>query len=227
MADGRDARTQQARRGMLRAIDREVAETARHTGRAELSPVVRGAMGRVPRDAFVPEREREQAHANRPLPIGHGQTISQPYIVAISTELLDPRPDSRVLEVGTGCGYQAAVLAELAGEVHTVEAVRELAGAARDRLRRLGYTNVTVHEAGETVGLPALAPFDAVLATAAASRAQVRTLTDQLAPGGRMVIPVDTGGGFPGGQSLVRITKDAHGEVTERELLPVAFVPMV
>ena len=222
-----DARTQQARRAMLRVIDHEVADTAGHTGRTQLSPEVRRAMGTVPRHAFVPEREREHAYDNRPLPIGQGQTISQPYIVAIMTELADLTAESRVLEVGTGCGYQAAVLAAIAREVHSVEAVPELAQTARERLRALGITNVTVHEAGGTPGLPDEAPFDAILATAAASRDQARQLTKQLAPGGRMVLPIDSSRGFLGGQSLTRITKDADGQVSEESVLPVAFVPMV
>ncbi len=180
-------------------------------------------MAAVPREAFVPDQHRGSAYDNRPLPIGHGQTISQPYIVAIMVELLDPRPEHVMLEIGTGCGYAAAVLAQVVARVETVEVVPSLAQAARERLARLGYLNITVHEGDGYAGWPDEAPYDGVVVTAAAPDIPP-ALIEQLAPGGRMVIPI----GEPyEAQELVVVEKDPLGGTTERTVLPVAFVPLV
>ncbi|MEZ5906584.1 MAG: protein-L-isoaspartate(D-aspartate) O-methyltransferase [Geminicoccaceae bacterium] len=179
---------------MLEAIDRHAASTAKALGRDHIDPRVMAAVARVPRDQFVPEADRHLAWGDHPLPIGHGQTISQPFIVAFMTDLLDLQPAHRVLEVGTGCGYQAAVLAELADSVDTIEVVPELAAAARAQLARLGYANVRVHVGDGRLGLEDRAPFDRIIVTAAPERVP-EALTRQLAPGGRLVIPVGAGPG--------------------------------
>ncbi len=234
-----DARTiERARHAMLAAIIEEVAETADWTGFAALSPRVLAALDAVPRHRFVPEGEQRWAYENRPLPIGQGQTISQPYIVAAMTELAAIGPEDRVLEVGTGCGYQAAVLAELAARVHTVECLPRLAATARERLQALGYGAVEVHQGDGSQGWPAAAPYDAILVTAAAESRVPPALIEQLAPGGRLVIPVGNRAraGLEGGlalfelgpeQELRLLVKDAEGRVEDRSVLPVAFVPLV
>jgi protein-L-isoaspartate(D-aspartate) O-methyltransferase len=181
------------------------------------------AMRAVPRHEFVPQQHRHRAYGDHPLPIGHGQTISQPYIVAYMTEALRVRAGMRVLEVGTGSGYQAAVLAALDVAVHTMEIYGALATSARERLARLGYANATVRHADGHFGWPEAAPFDAVIVTAAAGYIPP-ALVEQLKPGGRMVIPV---GSVYGVQNLILVEKDAAGEVTTRNLLPVRFVPML
>lgn len=181
------------------------------------------AMRTVPRHEFVPPDLRRQAYGDHPLPIGHGQTISQPYIVAYMTELLRPHRGMRVLEVGTGSGYQAAVLAEAGATVYTVEIIGALAEPAADRLRRLGYTTVTVRHADGHAGWPEAAPFDAVIVTAAAGYIPP-ALVEQLRPGGRLVIPV---GSIYGVQNLVLVEKGARGEIRTETLLPVRFVPLV
>ncbi|MFP4561424.1 MAG: protein-L-isoaspartate(D-aspartate) O-methyltransferase [Thiohalorhabdus sp.] len=208
---------------LLREIEEEFRATAGYTGRRRLSPVVREALAAVPRQEFVPPELREEAYGNVPLPIGHGQTISQPYIVALMTDLLDPAPAHRVLEVGTGCGYQAAVLAELVAQVYSVEVVPDLGEAAAARLRRLGYDNVSVRLGDGGQGWPEAAPFDGILVTAAAD-AIPEALVAQLAAGGRMVIPVD---GPDAGQDLLLVTKGDDGAVRSEPVLPVAFVPLV
>jgi protein-L-isoaspartate(D-aspartate) O-methyltransferase len=187
-----------------------------------MSPRVRAAMAKVLRHAFVPVDEVRLAYANIPLPIGLGQTISQPYIVAIMTDLLDVEPDDVVLEVGAGSGYQAAVLAELAARVYTIEIVEELAERARERLERLGYDNVEVRVGDGYDGWAEHAPYDAIIVTAAAPVVPP-PLLEQLKPGGRMVIPL---GEAWAAQDLVRVEKDADAQVRERSLLPVAFVPL-
>ncbi len=179
------------------------------------------AMGKVPRHEFVPLDMREYAYYDTPLPIGDGQTISQPYIVALMTELADPKSDDRVLEVGTGSGYQAAVLAELAGEVYTIEILAPLAERARTTLERLKYQNVHVRAGDGYRGWPEKAPFAAILVTAAAERIP-QPLLDQLAEGGKLVIPV---GAVEEVQSLTVITRKA-GRFEKQEVLPVRFVPM-
>ncbi len=212
----------QARDQMLKEIEHETRTTRDRIGRDRLSPGVMEAMGRVPREEFVPADMADRAYDNRPLPIGQGQTISQPFIVALMTDLLDPEPGDRVLEVGTGCGYQAAVLAEVVGEVWSIETIPELGNAAAQRLARLGYDNVHVRIGDGSQGWPEEAPFDGILVTAAAPEIP-EALVEQLEPGGRMVIPVG-GGGM--GQDLRVVSKDAEGEVSSRSVLPVAFVPL-
>ena len=181
---------------------------------------VLAAMRQVPRHLFVEAKDRAQAYEDHPLPIAGNQTISQPYIVALMTELADLTPNEKVLEIGTGSGYQSAVLSRLAGEVYSVEIVPELARASDERLRQLGYKNVTVREGDGYRGWPEHAPFDAILVTAAPDRIP-QPLLDQLAPGGRMVIPV---GSFF--QELKVLSKDKNGKITEKDILPVRFVPM-
>jgi protein-L-isoaspartate(D-aspartate) O-methyltransferase len=183
---------------------------------------VLGAMLAVPRHLFVPEAHRDRAYGDHPLPIGHGQTISQPYIVAFMTELLGLEPGDRVLEVGTGSGYQAAVASMLADSVFSVEIVPELAASAATRLDRLGYRDVRVRSADGYFGWEEHAPYDAILVTAAAGHVPP-PLVQQLVPGGRMAIPV--GGPFQV-QNLVLVEKAADGTVMTRSLLPVQFVPL-
>ena len=189
--------------------------------RGVTDPRVLDAMRRVPRHLCVPPDYRDLAYSDGPLPIGHGQTISQPYIVAYMTALLRLKGDEKVLEIGTGSGYQAAVLAHLAREVHTVERIPALAEQAAERLRQLGYTNVTVHLGDGTLGLPQFAPYDAILVTAAAPQVP-QSLLEQLADGGRLVIPV----GSRGVQYLERWLR--FGDEFHRQVLdPVAFVPLI
>ena len=182
-----------------------------------------GALRAVPRHEFVPAERRRDAYGDFPLRIGFGQTISQPYIVGYMTAVLRPRPGMRVLEVGTGSGYQAAVLAAIGCEVFTIEIFEALAGSARERLARLGYDRVSVRHGDGFDGWSDAAPFDAVIVTAAAGFIPP-PLVDQLRPGGRMIIPVGT---VYGVQYLVLVEKAASGEVHTRQLLPVRFVPLL
>jgi protein-L-isoaspartate(D-aspartate) O-methyltransferase len=207
---------------MMAEIEAEMRETARLTGRARLSPRVAAALAKVRRVAFVPPNAANVAHANRPLPIGHGQTISQPFIVALMTELLDLEPDDKVLEVGTGSGYQAAVLAELAREVCSIEVIPELARGAAAVLASEGYTNIRLRTGNGALGWPEQAPFDAIIVTAAGPEIPP-ALIEQLGPSGRMVIPV---GPHHGDHDLILLTKNAAGNVTRHSVLPVAFVPL-
>ena len=207
---------------MMEEIAALMRETRAETGRAALSGRVAAAMAKVPRHEFVPDGERRNAYANRPLPIGLGQTISQPYIVALMTELMEVKPGDRVLEVGTGSGYQAAVLAELAGAVYTIEVVEPLAREAAERLGRLGYRNVTAKVGDGYRGWPEHAPFDAIMVTAA-PREVPQPLLDQLKPGGRLVVPV---GGQIMGQTLLVIEKRPDGSISRRSILAVRFVPL-
>ena len=207
---------------MVAEIAAEARDTAEYTGRAAFQPRVMAAMAKVPRHEFVPPAEESYAYINNALPIGHGQTISQPYIVALMTDLLDPQPTHRVLEVGTGSGYQAAILAELVQRVYSIEVIPELAEEARERLTRLGYANVIVRAGDGYAGWPEEAPFDGIIVTAAAATVP-KPLLAQLRNGGRMVIPV----GSRLGQNLYLIEKSASGEISKRNLLPVAFVPLV
>jgi protein-L-isoaspartate(D-aspartate) O-methyltransferase len=189
---------------------------------AAISPAVIAAMDRVERHEFVPEALRALAYEDRPLPIGYGQTISQPYIVALMTDLLEPTAGDRVLEIGTGSGYQAAVLAELGLEVYSIEIVPELGDEAAARLDRLGYDKVATRVGDGYDGWPERALFDGLVVTAAAGHVPP-PLIEQLKPGGRMVIPV----GEPFRvQHLVLITKAADGTLRSRQLLPVRFVPL-
>ncbi|MCI0460704.1 MAG: protein-L-isoaspartate(D-aspartate) O-methyltransferase [Gemmataceae bacterium] len=179
-------------------------------------------MGKVPRHEFVAESVRSEAYHDRPLPIGQGQTISQPYIVGFMTEVADPQPGQRVLEIGTGSGYQAAVLAELAGEVYTIELLPELAEQARKRLERLGYSNVHVKAGDGYQGWPEKGPFDSIVVTCGAKEVP-EPLFEQLKEGGKLVIPV---GGPNEEQSLLVVTKGPEGTREVRDLLPVRFVPL-
>ena len=207
---------------MLRDIEREVAYTRHEIGRDAFAPRVMAAMAAVPREKFVPESGRHLAFANGPLPIGHGQTISQPYIVALMTDLLAPRRQDSVLEIGTGSGYQAAVLAQLVRQVHSVEIIAALATAAGQRLGRLGYDNVSVRHADGYHGWPEHAPYDGIIVTAAAPRVPP-PLVEQLKPGARLVIPV----GLPGSvQELKVVEKQTDGAIETRTILLVAFVPL-
>lgn len=218
---------------MMAEIKADVAETRKWLGKDALDPRVMAAVARVPRHLFVPEANQCVAYDNRPQPIGHGQTISQPYIVAIMTDLADVQPGDKVLEVGTGCGYQTAVLAELAARVYSVELVPELARPAEQRLLRLGYDNVQVRQGDGAQGWAEHAPYDAIVVTAAAWRRVPPALTEQLAPGGRLVVPVDRSRAatrYPfteQEQDLLLITKDRDGRLSERKVLPVSFVPLV
>ena len=211
------------REDLLDAIRQEARLTERWTGRSHFSPAVMRAMARVPREQFVPDDLRRHAYANEPLPIGDGQTISQPYIVALMTDLIDPAPDDVVLDVGTGSGYQAAVVSLLVRQVYGIEVLDTLADAAAARLRRLGYANVAVRAGDGNAGCPEHAPYDAII-VAATAPAIPPALIEQLKPGGRMVIPI---GQRHREQHLVRVVKDQAGHVHERSVLPVAFVPLV
>ena len=201
---------------------REAMVRVQLRGRGIRDERVLAAMLRVPRHEFVPEELRDTAYEDRPLPIGHGQTISQPYIVALMSELVLGAEPRRALDVGTGCGYQAAVLAELFPEVHSVEIVPELAAHARARLVELGYAHVHVHSADGRAGWPGAAPYDAIVA-ACAAREVPDALIAQLAPGGRLALPL-------GGETLQQlwlIEKRADGGSERRACGGVAFVPMV
>ncbi|MEZ5560062.1 MAG: protein-L-isoaspartate(D-aspartate) O-methyltransferase [Pseudomonadales bacterium] len=213
---------EQQRAALLRVIEHEVAQTALYTGRERLAARVLDALGKVPRERFVPEFEEQSAYVNVPLPIGFRQTISQPYIVALMTDLLAPEPDQVILEIGTGSGYQAAVLSLLVRKVYSVEVIPELAERAAALLEELGYDNVTVRTGDGKTGWPEHAPYDGIIVTAGA-REVPGALLDQLAPGGRLVIPVHA----DGHQVLRLLTRDARGEVASTDVLPVAFVPLV
>lgn len=204
------------------AAQREAMVREQIEARGVRDPATLSAMRAVPRHEFVPRESVGGAYGDHPLPIGHGQTISQPYIVAYMTELLALQPGDRVLEVGTGSGYQAAVLAEITDEVHTIEIVPALARGAAERLARLGYGEVKTREGDGYYGWPEAAPFQAIIVTAAATSIPP-PLVEQLAPGGRMVVPV---GATPWTQNLVLVTKDEDGAVRTRTLLPVRFVPL-
>jgi len=185
-------------------------------------PNVLKAMRVVPRHAFIRFSEQRYAYADHPLPIGYDQTISQPYIVAFMTEALKLRPNSKVLEIGTGSGYQAAVCAEIAQQVYTIEIVEGLAKRAKKCLKELGYPNVFVRFGDGFFGWPDVAPFDAIIGTAAAGRIP-EPLLEQLKPGGRMILPVEGSFGF---QHLVVITKDKKGKISKKNVMPVRFVPI-
>jgi len=211
-----------AMRRRLRAeIEQDAAATADSTGRPRFSARVMDAIDAVPRHRFVLAREVENAYENRPLPIGHGQTISQPYIVALMTELLEPKSGDIVLEVGTGSGYQAAVLASLVETVYTVERIEELLRKARRLFRNMKIENIRSRHDDGNIGWPAEAPFDAIVLTAA-GESLPRALHDQLADGGVMVAPL----GPPGAQRLVRVRRDGDEWHTEK-LESVSFVPLL
>lgn len=209
------------RRQMIAEIEKNVEETARSINKESFSGSVMEVMKRVPRHAFVPAGQRGHAYENRPLPIGRGQTISQPYIVALMTDLLQPQVGQKVLEIGTGSGYQAAVLSGLVSEVYSIEIIEELGNEAGKRLKTLGFDNVSTRIADGYVGWPDAAPFDGIIVTAAISHIPP-PLVRQLKKGGRMVIPVGTR--FQT-QYLTLVEKDAGGVVTTRQVMPVIFVP--
>ncbi len=207
---------------MLEAIRESVRESAGYTGYTELSEAVLGAMAAVPREAFVLPAYRHRAYENTALPIEAGQTISQPLIVALMTELLQPQASDVILEVGTGSGYQAAVLSGLVRQVYSIEIVTQLADSAAQTLQRLGYDNVQVRAGDGYAGWPEHAPFDGIIVTAAAEHLPP-PLLEQLKPGGKLVIPVGETRGF---QQLMVVEVDAAGEVTKESVLPVVFVPL-
>jgi len=221
-AEAQDAYARERAR-MVEHIAALTRETRFETGRAALSGRVISAISKVPRHEFVPAWERGSAYADRPLPIGHGQTISQPFIVALMSDFADIQPGDSVLEVGTGCGYQAAVLAELAKNVYTIEIVEPLGREAAERLKRLAYDNVTAKVGDGYQGWVEHAPFDAIVVTAA-PRDVPQPLIDQLKPGGRLVVPV---GGQIAGQTLLVLEKQSDGSISRREVLAVRFVPLV
>ncbi len=206
---------------MLRDIADEVRLTRGWTGKDELDARVMAAMAAVARDQFVPEEYAPCAYNNGPVAIGYGQTVSQPYIVALMTDLLEPQAGHVVLEIGTGSGYQAAVLSRLAQQVYSIEVIPALATAAARRLQKLGYANVAVRAADGYDGWADKAPFDGIIVTAAASQIPA-PLLEQLRPGGRLVIPL---GPPHGTQSLMVVNKTADGSLERREVLPVVFVP--
>jgi len=210
------------RRQMMAEISALARETAIETGKPAFDERVMSAMGRVPRHQFVPAEQERAAYANRPLPIGHGQTISQPYIVALMTDLMRVEPQHAVLEVGTGSGYQAAILAELSQKVCTIEIIEPLAQEAAARLQKLGYTRVRTKQGDGFYGWEDCGPFDSIIVTAAAGRIPP-PLIQQLKPGGRMVIPV--GAAFLT-QQLILVEKSRDGTVSTRQILPVQFVPL-
>lgn len=211
-----------ARAGMVDEIAAMARETGGETGRPRFGDAVMAAMGKVPRHRFVSAGQENRAYENRPLPIGEGQTISQPYIVALMTDLLDLKPGQVVLEVGTGSGYQAAVLAEIAAKVYSIEIVEPLGRRAMRLLEELGYRNVFVRIGDGYLGWPEKAPFDAILVTAAPEEIP-KPLLDQLKPGGKMIVPV--GRRFDV-QRLLVIEKRPDGSATTRRVLSVRFVPM-
>lgn len=208
---------------MVAEVEAMYAETRVETGLASMSPRVRAALGKVARHRLVPDEQRALAYRNHPLPIGGGQTISQPYIVALSTDLIAPEPQHVVLEVGTGSGYQAAVLAEIVSRVFSIEIIESLGKEAARNLRDLSYQNIETRIGDGYQGWPEKGPFDGIVVTAAAPRVP-EALVAQLKPGGRMAIPVGPDGGI---QHLLLVMKGADGSVTQRRILPVRFVPLV
>jgi protein-L-isoaspartate(D-aspartate) O-methyltransferase len=208
--------------GLLRDIEETVERTRSYLGKAVLDPRVMQAMATVPRHEFVPAPLRERAYENRPLPIGYEQTISQPYIVAIMTDLLDLPDGCTALDIGTGSGYQAAVLAEICDTVYTIEIVEPLGREAEARLDRLGYSNVHTRIGDGFFGWPEAGPFDAIIVAAVANSLPA-PLVEQIKPGGRMIIPI---GSARSSQDLVLVEKDVEGKVSTRSILPVIFVPL-
>ena len=211
------------RREMIAAITETVAETRSYTGLDALDEQVMQAVAAVPRHEFVPPSLRSFAYRNHALPIGEGQTISQPYIVALMTHLMGVDGDSVVLEIGTGSGYQAAVLAQLVRHVYTIEIIETLGKRAEDTLARLAFDNVTVRIGDGYIGWEEHAPFDAIIVTAAPEEVP-QPLIDQLKPGARMVVPVGPNFGY---QTLQVLEKQENGEIRETDILPVGFVPFV
>lgn len=210
------------RHRMVKEILLDIAETSAYSGRTTLSPNVIAAMEKVERHRFIPDALAAVSYLNRPLPIGYGQTISQPFIVALMSDMLQVRTGDRILEIGTGSGYQAAVLAEMSTSVYSIEIIEPLGEQAANRLKSLGYRNVKTRIGDGYYGWPEAAPFDAIIVTAATSHVPP-PLLKQLKPGGRMVIPLGTQF-MP--QYLMLVEKRKDGSVTTRQTLPVAFVPL-
>lgn len=207
---------------LIQLIEQDVKATSAYLKKEALDPRVLEVMATVPRHEFVPDELKSYAYRNTPLPIGHGQTISQPYIVAIMTDLLTVKPDSKVLEIGTGSGYQAAIMAELVSQVFSIEIIKPLGEQATNRLRRLGYDKIKTKIGDGYYGWEEHAPFDAIIVTAAASHVPP-PLIKQLKIGGRMIIPV--GSQFMA-QELLLIDKEEGGKIITRQILPVRFVPL-
>lgn len=208
---------------MIEVIESEVNYTRDMIGRDKFAPRVMEAMGIVPRNEFVPEDLKFSAFDNGPLPIGHGQTISQPYVVALMTDLLELEPDHIVLEVGTGSGYQTAILSQLCKQVYSIEVITALSESAVTRFKKLGYNNIETRVGNGYHGWPKHAPYDGIIVTAAATYIP-EPLKEQLKPGGKMVIPV----GLPlMRQELMLVAKDRQGEISVTSILGVGFVPLV
>ena len=220
-SQAQDFASQRAR--MVAEVEAMYAETRRETGLAAMSPRVRAALAKVERHRLVPGAQLALAYRNHPLPIGRGQTISQPYIVALSSDLIAPQPQHVVLEVGTGSGYQAAVLAEIVARVYSIEILDSLAATAKKNLADLRYQNIEIKIGDGYQGWLEKAPFDGIIVTAAAPRIP-QPLFDQLKPGGRLVIPVGASGDV---QELLLITKNSDGSMRKQSILPVRFVPLV
>ena len=208
---------------MVAEVEAMYAETRGLTGLPAMSPQVRAALGKVERHRLVPDAQRALAYRNHPLPIGQGQTISQPYIVALSTDLIAPQPHHTVLEIGAGSGYQAAVLAEIVQRVYSIEILQSLGVAAAIALKELQYENIEIRIGDGYKGWPEKAPFDGIVVTAAAPQVP-EALLAQLKLGGRMVIPVGAAGRA---QELLLIVKTAAGKIEQKSILPVRFVPLV
>jgi protein-L-isoaspartate(D-aspartate) O-methyltransferase len=219
-APAQEARTQE-RAAMVAGIEAHARLAPQAVKNGAIDPAVLQAMRTIPRHEFVPETVRPHAYEDRPLPIGYGQTISQPFIVALMTDLLDVKPGDKVLEIGTGSGYQAAILSSLAERVYSIEIILELGKRAGEALGRLGFANVETKIADGYYGWSGKGPLDAIVVTAAASQIPP-PLLEQLKPGGRMVIPI--GGPFSA-QHLMLVEKKSAGGITTRQLLPVQFVP--
>jgi len=217
-----ETKYQKRRARLVKEIQASVRDTESYIGKSSLNPLVMKVMGNLPRHDFVPASQKPFAYFNRPLPIGHGQTISQPYIVALMTDLLDVGPNDKVFELGTGSGYQAAMLSELVKEVYTVEIVPELGRSAKKRFQQLGYHNIKSKVGDGYYGWKENAPYDAIIVTAASNQIPP-PLLEQLKPGGNMVIPV--GAPFTI-QQLVLVKKDKQGKIHTQQMLPVRFVPI-
>lgn len=207
---------------MVETIKREVVYTSHKIGKSALEPEVVEALLEVPRHEFVPDYQKEYSYIDSPLPIGYGQTISQPYMVAIMTDLLRPKPDHVVLEIGSGCGYQSAVLSRLVARVYSIEVIRELSEQTEKRLQRLGYDNVELKCADGYFGWPEHAPYDGIVVTAAATHLP-EPLVNQLKSGGRLVIPIGEPGMY---QELMLVEKDKNGKTRVENIMGVSFVPL-
>ena len=208
---------------MLRDIEEDVKYTRYMTGRSHLSNETITALSEVPRDAFVPEQLKESAFVNGPLPIGHGQTISQPYIVALMTDLLDIKPDHIILEIGTGSGYQSAILSLLCQQVYSMELIPDLSNSAKQRFKKLNYNNIEAFTGNGYSGYPEHAPYDGIIVTAAATHIP-EALVTQLKPGGHLVIPVGLSHMH---QELILLEKDSNDKTNVNHILDVSFVPLI